>query len=334
LSSLKFEGEDKDETGMDKFIARRPIVIYRLSSQRPPIEKYWPETCPEGQEQVEVHIELPSFCPPSLPPAFAAKIHSEGDCCYAWLNGAVVLLKGKQKGEVARFRADLIENSIEDGGVYLLLAMRRPTTSGFGKKEMSIVANKLIDLVKQEQNDRLPGLIFNTAIPCPDCREFKFEYDPDRSKDEQETEPFCEVCGDLVDISDTLNSLAISAPPKTPASCSSPEREINIDTPSTFKPEECDVMISFNASTAGEDAVKLANFLTGHGFRVLCTNLHCPNNAGDWRDVTEAGANNCRYFITLMTFGWQTSDECQKETRIVKNRSSNYVTIIPFFTSE
>jgi len=43
LSSLKFEGEDKDETGMDKFIARRPIVIYRLSSQRPPIAKYWPK---------------------------------------------------------------------------------------------------------------------------------------------------------------------------------------------------------------------------------------------------------------------------------------------------
>ena len=61
LSSLKFEGEDKDETGMDKFIARRPIVIYRLSSQRPPIAKYWPEKCPEGQEQqVEVHIELVS----------------------------------------------------------------------------------------------------------------------------------------------------------------------------------------------------------------------------------------------------------------------------------
>jgi hypothetical protein len=126
------------------------------------------------------------------------------------LNGAVVLLKGKQKGEVARFRADLIENSIEDGGVYLLLAMRRPTTSGFGKKEMSIVAKKLIDLVKQEQNDRLPGLIFNTAIPCPGCCGNKFEYD--RSKDEQETEPFCEGCCDLVDMSDTLNSLTISRP--------------------------------------------------------------------------------------------------------------------------
>ena len=180
----------------------------------------------------------------------------------------------------------------------------------------------------------MPGFFCDTVIPCPRCRgKFKFNWKHGLGEDEQENEPFCDVCGDHVDISDILNSLAISAPPKTPAPCSSPEREINIDTPA-FEPEECDVMISFNSSTAGEDAIKLANFLTGYGFRVLCTNLHCPNNAGDWRDVTEAGANNCRYFITLMTFGWQTSDECQKETRIVKNRSSNYVTIIPFFTSE
>jgi hypothetical protein len=32
-----------------------------------------------------------------------------------------------------------------------------------------------------------------------------------------------------------------------------------------------------------------------------------------------------------MTFGWQTSDEVQKETKIVKNRSSKDVTIIPVF---
>jgi hypothetical protein len=128
------------------------------------------------------------------------------------LNGAVVLVKGKKKGEVIRVRADLIDKSIEDGGVYLFLAMRRPTTSGFGNKEMSIVAKKLFDLVKQEKNDRLPGLLFDFVLLCPDCWEFKFEYDPDQSKDEQETEPFCEVCCDLVDMSDTLNSLSISRP--------------------------------------------------------------------------------------------------------------------------
>jgi hypothetical protein len=83
-------------------------------------------------------------CPPSLPPAFAAKIHSEGDCCYAWLNGAVVLLKGEKKGEVARIRADFIKDPIEGGEDYLLLAMRRPTTSDFGKKEMSKVVKERI----------------------------------------------------------------------------------------------------------------------------------------------------------------------------------------------
>ena len=48
-----------------------------------------------------------------------------------------------------------------------------------------------------------------------------------------------------------------------------------------------------------------------------------------WRDVTESGARHCRYYITLMTNGWQLSDECQKETAIVKNRAQTEVTIIP-----
>ena len=173
----------------------------------------------------------------------------------------------------------------------------------------------------------MPGFFYDAIIPCPGCCGKKINL---LGEAKPETTPFCDRCCDYVDISDILNSLAIS-PPKTPASCSSsPEREISIDTPA-FKPEECDVMISFNSSTASEDAVKLAKFLTDHGLRVLCTNVHCPNNAGDWRDVTEAGANNCRYFITLMTFGRQTSGKVQKETKIVKNRSSKDVTIIPVF---
>jgi hypothetical protein len=44
-SSLKGEDEDEENETMEHIIAnRRPIVIYRLSSRRPPIEKYWPES--------------------------------------------------------------------------------------------------------------------------------------------------------------------------------------------------------------------------------------------------------------------------------------------------
>ena len=60
------------------------------------------------------------------------------------MNGAVVLLKGEKKGEVARIRADLIKDPIEDRKYYLLLAMRRPATSDFGKKEMSKVVKERI----------------------------------------------------------------------------------------------------------------------------------------------------------------------------------------------
>ena len=49
-----------------------------------------------------------------------------------------------------------------------------------------------------------------------------------------------------------------------------------------------------------------------------------------WRDVTESGARHCRYYIVLMTNGWQLSKECKFETDIVKNRlAKGEVTIIP-----
>jgi hypothetical protein len=95
-------------------------------------------------------------------------------------------------------------------------------------------------------------------------------------------------------------------------------------------PEDCLVMISFNDATAGPDAEKLAKFLTSMGLPTFCTNLYCPNNPGDWRKFTKVGAMKCRYYIPLLTYGWQKSPECQYETDIAENRRAmGGVTIIP-----
>ena len=105
---------------------------------------------------------------------------------------------------------------------------------------------------------------------------------------------------------------------------------MSYDKKNIVAPEDCLVMISFNDRTAGPDAEKLANYLTSKGFPTFCTRLYCPNNPGSWRDATETGAVKCRYYIVLMTDGWQLSDECQIETSIIKNRlAKNNVTAIP-----
>ena len=134
---------------------------------------------------------------------------------------------------------------------------------------------------------------------------------------------------------DTTNEPVISGAAATPLTPPSEgERSLTtakqiLDHLSPIEPENCEIMISFNERTAGEEAENLARYLTSHGFRVFCTKTYCRNNAGNWRDVTESGARHCRYYIALMTYGWQLSDECQKETAIVKNRAQTEVTIIP-----
>jgi hypothetical protein len=203
-----------------------------------------------------------------------------------------------------RVRADLIENPIEDGGVYLLLATRRPITSDFGKKVMANVAKKLIDLVKQEKNDRLPGLLFDVVLLCPDCGKTKSEY----TNSEQETKLICEVCA--------LNPLAISRP-----ETSSPPVTNQAKNPNPVEPEDCEIMISFNNRTAGPDAERLANRLTSEGHRTFCTKVYCHTMAGDWREITEMGALTCKIYIVLITDGWQDSGECQIERKRIPKRT-------------
>jgi len=97
-------------------------------------------------------------------------------------------------------------------------------------------------------------------------------------------------------------------------------------------PEECQIMISFNDRSAGENAEALARFLTNKNFPTFCTRIFCPANVGDWRDATEKGVKTCKIYIPLLTKGWQKSDECQYETRLIRNRfAARAVTIMPVY---
>jgi len=92
-------------------------------------------------------------------------------------------------------------------------------------------------------------------------------------------------------------------------------------------------MVSFNDAASGQDAEDLANLLlTANGHPTFCTRIYCPNNAGSWRESTKAGALSCKYYVALMSNGWQQSNECQVETEIILNRNApGDVTVIPVY---
>ena len=91
-------------------------------------------------------------------------------------------------------------------------------------------------------------------------------------------------------------------------------------------------MNSFNNKSAGSDAEELCYFLNRHRKKTFCTQVFCPNNIGNWQEYTEEGACKCKIFIALMTDRWQTSGECQYETKFIKTRlTRNKVHIIPVY---
>jgi GTPase SAR1 family protein len=191
---------------IEDFFALHPIVIFRLPRQRPTLdEKLWPEQCPEGQKEEEIHIELPN-CPPNLPPILAAQIRSEGQCFYAWLKGVVVQVPNKEGAKI-RIRADLVENSLADGGVYLLLAVRT-TADTFGK-EIHIF-NKMFAFMTEEREERLPGLFFSFVVLCPHCKIGKIVCSPEQGEDEHEYVS-CGECYENVSIGEHLNFSASSS---------------------------------------------------------------------------------------------------------------------------
>ena len=83
------------------------------------------------------------------------------------------MTKGERKGDMIRIRADLVENPLEDGGDYLLLAVRT-TADTFGK-EISIFY-KMFAFMTEESEERLPGLFFSFVVLCPYCKKEKIEW--------------------------------------------------------------------------------------------------------------------------------------------------------------
>jgi len=97
-------------------------------------------------------------------------------------------------------------------------------------------------------------------------------------------------------------------------------------------PKECVAMVGFNHSSAGAEAVKLTKYLCTNGIKTFCTDVWCPHGqAGrDWQQATVEGVATSKYFIPLMTHGWQKSKECQDETNMAYQRYKHEgVVIIP-----
>jgi hypothetical protein len=82
-SDERVQSDGELVNALDDVFAQYPVVIYCLPEERPAIEidKVWPKVCPDNENEVEVHIEFPSGCPPNLSTRFAAMIHSEGQHC-------------------------------------------------------------------------------------------------------------------------------------------------------------------------------------------------------------------------------------------------------------
>jgi len=180
--------KDDDEQGpAEKSL---PVVLYRLSND-PDLQlvnKVWPKVCPSGVKEMEMRIELPGGCPPTLAAHFAAALHQKGRCTYGWLKGAIVVTSDNKE-----IRASLVEkNDDADSTPFLQVIIRSSTT--LGKEEISILM-EMMNFMTQEREQRFPGLFFNIFIPCPECSRPTIEWDQNEGKKNTAGRlHFCEEC--------------------------------------------------------------------------------------------------------------------------------------------
>jgi len=253
-----------------------------------------------------------------------------GTSACAWVNGSIIATVDNDV-----IRADQVEN--KDGKVFLLLAIR--TASGFGKEKMSLFSDMLA-FIEREKEERLPGLVYDLALPCPDCvtrrtcdRDvvFTFLWDPKTSTEETQ---FCRRCQRNVPVidRDCVHVDGISMIPADNAPATKDLLLGKLGMGKVTAPKDCVVMVSFNDAASGQDAEDLAKFLSANGHPTFCTRIYCATNPGNWRQSTESGVVHCKYYIALMSNGWQTSNECQYETGIIKTRiAQKEVTVIPVY---
>jgi hypothetical protein len=98
-----------------------------------------------------------------------------------------------------------------------------------------------------------------------------------------------------------------------------------------INPEDCIVMVSVNQGSAGGDAKMVTHYLTFFRVPTFCTVVWCPHNSGlCWQEAVERGIYNCSVYIMLMTKGWQQSEECQSESKMMFQRfKKDRVIVIP-----
>ena len=87
-------------------------------------------------------------------------------------------------------------------------------------------------------------------------------------------------------------------------------------------PADCDVMIGFNAGSAGKDACDLCRKLNEANVKTFCTGLYCEaaGAGSDWDEATAVGIASCMVLVTLMTEGWRVSPPCNHETKMATMR--------------
>ncbi len=135
------------------------------------------------------------------------------------------------------------------------------------------------------------------------------------------------VCDNILDQSNTGDIPDLSTESINP----SPFEKLLFYYPSIrISPQDCDVMVSFNTASSGQQALMLAMYLYSHGIKVFCSNLCCPRMVGSWRDAVVEAVINCKKYVPLMTKEWQQSNECQYETQIAEHRrAQKELEIIP-----
>jgi len=113
-----------------------------------------------------------------------------------------------------------------------------------------------------------------------------------------------------------LHELGAAPPGPLPAGDKFGGGQSDQATPPPVSPRDALAMVSFNAGSAGKEALDVTDFLNKHGKATFCTAAYCPQNpGGNWQVATNSGVANAKVLIMLITKGWMASEECQEESK-------------------
>jgi len=195
------------------------FVLYRLSASPNDklLEEAFPKDCPPDMVEKEMRVDLPIGCPQTLAAQFAASFHKKGRCTYAWLLGAIIVMKNSKN----KIRAALVEEKEDDeeGNVvskkYFQVIVRTSKDEPLSKYVEKETLEEMAQFMKEERTLRFPGLFYTIVAACPECNHATIELededrelleDPDKKKNENKDRSdlergkkrpsyFCKKCG-------------------------------------------------------------------------------------------------------------------------------------------